>query len=187
MTHVLGIAGGPGAGKSTLAARIAAEADGRAVVVPADGFHLPNRVLAERGLASRKGAPDTFDVEGLATLLAAVRDAGRGDLAAPAYSRELHEPVAGAIAIPAGIPTVIVEGNYLGLSASGWERVRPLVDELWFLDVPWDVARERLIRRRLAAGRDHTDAQQWVDTVDAANHALIAPTRRAADRIIPYP
>ena len=52
----MGIAGPPGAGKSTLAARLTEVfADG--VVVPMDGFHLANVELARLGHADRKGAP----------------------------------------------------------------------------------------------------------------------------------
>ena len=39
---------------------------GEAALVPMDGYHLDNAVLVERGLLPRKGAPQTFDVDGLA-------------------------------------------------------------------------------------------------------------------------
>ncbi|MFV0287726.1 MAG: nucleoside/nucleotide kinase family protein, partial [Demequina sp.] len=147
MTRIVGLAGPPGSGKSTLAARMVDAWGPGVVVVPMDGFHLSNADLAATGLAARKGAPETFDVAGLVTLLTALRKPGRGALTAPAYSRELHDPVPDAIAIPAGASTVIVEGNYLGLSLGQWRSVRPRLDILWFLDVPWDVTRDRLIAR----------------------------------------
>jgi pantothenate kinase len=58
---LLGIAGPPGAGKSTLAAALSEalaerRGDGCAVVAPLDGFHLPNRELDARGLRAVKGA-----------------------------------------------------------------------------------------------------------------------------------
>ncbi|WP_200809093.1 nucleoside/nucleotide kinase family protein [Demequina sp. NBRC 110051] len=184
MTRVIGLAGPPGAGKSTLAARMADAVAGSAVVLPMDGFHFRNAELERRGLAVRKGAPDTFDVDGLVALLARVREPGRRALTAPAYSREAHEPVADAIVIPASATVVIVEGNYLGLSGGGWERVRPLLDELWFLDVPWEVTRERLIARRVDTGRSAPEAVSWVDTVDKANDRAIRATASAADRVL---
>jgi pantothenate kinase len=135
-----------------------------------DGFHLPDAVLAERGLLTVKGAPATIDAEGFAALLARIR--GTDDVVlAPAYSRELHAVVPEAVTVPAGA-RVIVEGNYLGL----WPTVREQLDALWRLDMPWQVARERLIERRISTGRGPLAAAEWVDTVDAANHATVADT-----------
>ncbi|MDX2297935.1 nucleoside/nucleotide kinase family protein, partial [Streptomyces roseofulvus] len=68
--RVLGLAGPPGAGKSTLAERLVERLDGRAVLLPMDGFHLAGAELARLGRAGRKGAPDTFDAAGYAALLA---------------------------------------------------------------------------------------------------------------------
>ncbi len=68
--RVLGIAGPPGAGKSTLAARLVERLGGLAVLVPMDGFHLAQAELECLGRARRKGAPDTFDAAGYAALLA---------------------------------------------------------------------------------------------------------------------
>lgn len=67
--RILGIAGAPGAGKSTLAARIVERLEGNAVLVPMDGFHLAGAELERLGRAGRKGAPDTFDAAGYAALL----------------------------------------------------------------------------------------------------------------------
>jgi pantothenate kinase len=170
---LLGISGGPGSGKSTLANQLAEAwnaCDAR--IVPMDGFHFTNAELAARGLASRKGAPDTFDAEALADLLARLRTGG--EATAPAYGRKLHEPVPDAIRIPTTCRIVIVEGNYLGLATPPWPRVRAQLDWLWRLDVPWEVTRERLISRRIATGRYPKEARAWVDTVDAANFALVA-------------
>ncbi len=159
-------------------------AAGSAVVVPIDGFHFSNAALELRGLAGRKGAPDTYDVDALVALLVRLREPGRDALTAPAYSRDLHEPVKDAIAVPAGVRVVIVEGNYLGLLRDGWERVRPLLDDLWFLDVPWAVTRARLIARRVTTGRDRADAVAWVDRVDRANDEVIRATSPAANRLL---
>lgn len=184
MTRIVGLAGPPGSGKSTLAARMTDAWGPSAVVVPMDGFHLSNDVLVSRGLSSRKGAPDTFDVDGLVALLTSLRRTDRGDVAAPAYSRERHDPVPAALTIDATAAVVIVEGNYLGLATDGWERVRPLLDWLWFLDVPWTLTRQRLVARRIATGRDPEEATAWVDTVDKANDRTVRATASAADSLL---
>ena len=171
---LLGVVGVPGSGKSTLAAALAAgaPADLHARVVPMDGFHLSGASLAERGLADRKGAPETFDGAAFAALLGRLR-LEDGVVMAPAYSRALHEPVADACEVPAECRLVVVEGNYLEL----WPEVRALLDEVWFLEVPWAVARERLIARHVAGGRTVADAAAWVDRVDAANAVLVEGAR----------
>src|SRR5438067_2220717 len=113
--RVLGIAGAPGSGKSTLARAVADSLGEQAVVVPMDGFHLANAELARLGRAARKGAPDTFDAAGYVALLRRLRSAPvtRETVYAPAFRREIEEPVAGAIAVPPDVPLVITEGNYL--------------------------------------------------------------------------
>lgn len=178
---LLGISGGPGSGKSTLAEGLASQwATFDASVVPMDGFHFSNAHLEAAGLAHLKGAPATFDADALARLLAHLR--GGGGATAPAYSRQLHEPVPDAIRIPATCRIVIVEGNYLGLASPPWSDVREHLDWLWRLDVPWSVARERLIARRISTGRDREEAEAWVDTVDAGNAALVASS--SADAVL---
>ncbi|MFC6343393.1 nucleoside/nucleotide kinase family protein, partial [Nocardioides hankookensis] len=99
--RLLGITGAPGVGKTTAAAALALP------VVPMDGFHYADVELVRRGLRDRKGAPETFDAEGYAALLARVR-AGE-EVVAPMFERGLEQPIAGAIAVPA-TGTVRVEG-----------------------------------------------------------------------------
>ena len=69
---VVGLVGAPGSGKSTIAEQLKTDLKAAGVfagLVAMDGFHLSNAVLDELGRRNRKGAPDTFDVEGyLATL-----------------------------------------------------------------------------------------------------------------------
>ena len=96
--RIIGITGAPGAGKSTLAEALAAALPGRAVVVPMDGYHLANVELARLGRASRKGAEDTFDSAGYVGLLRRLRDQQPDETVyAPAFRREIEEPIAGAI------------------------------------------------------------------------------------------
>ena len=169
---LLGISGGPGAGKSTFAARLAGELGAAGVataVVPMDGFHLPDAVLADRGLADVKGSPETFDRAAFEDVLLRLRDTSRTVLA-PAYSRERHAVVPDAIAVEPHVQIVLVEGNYLGL----WPGVREKLDEIWKLELPWETARERLISRRVATGREPAAAAAWVDRVDAANAMAVA-------------
>ncbi|WP_062204562.1 hypothetical protein [Demequina salsinemoris] len=188
-TRLIGVAGGPGSGKSTLAAALVAvirqrRADLKPALVPMDGFHLPQAELEARGLAGRKGAPETFDPAALVAVLDALRAPRSEAVPVPDYDRALHEPVHGRLSVPADCRIVLVEGNWLTLDSTPWLRVHERLDALWFLDVPWEACRERLIARRVATGREPGPARVWVDTVDAENYWLAHDSSRTADLIL---
>ena len=179
---LLGITGAPGAGKSTLAARLAAAVPG-AVVVPMDGFHLTTAELAARGWVAERGTPRTFDAAGFAALLQELRTGV--DVRAPAFDRSREEPVPAAIAVPAGAPLVLVEGNYLLLDVEPWTTVRTLLDEVWFVEVAEDVRLARLVARHVEFGRTQDDAWQRATAgSDADNARRVAATKLHADLVV---
>ena len=181
---LLGLAGVPGAGKSTLAAQLAAHVGAAAVVVPMDGFHLANAELARLGRRERKGAPDTFDAAGYVALLRRLRHPVAGETVyAPAFHREIEEAVAGEIAVSADLPLIITEGNYLLLDGP-WQAVRPLLDEVWFVEGDEPVRQERLLARHVAHGRTPEAARAWIASTDEPNAELIRASRPRADWIV---
>jgi pantothenate kinase len=187
---LLGIAGAPGAGKSTLAAALVDHINTSrrpgvvASSLPMDGFHLSNDQLEARGLTMRKGAAETFDVHGFVALLARASHDIDHDVFVPDYDRRLHEPVAGRLVIPSGSRLVVVEGNYLALADGGWELVRPFLDRLWFLDTPSEVRRRRCLERQRDGGRTRAEAEAWVRDVDEPNARRIYETVPAADLVV---
>ncbi|MFJ5730627.1 nucleoside/nucleotide kinase family protein [Streptomyces paradoxus] len=186
---ILGIAGSPGAGKSTLAEHLVRELNGGGAPwvahVPMDGFHLADAELERLGLRDRKGAPDTFDAAGYAALLRRLRDEPGDVVYAPAFERVLEQPVAGAIPVPPTARLVVTEGNYLLLTTGTWPRVRPLLDEVWFCDLPERERVRRLVARHEQFGKTHEEAVAWVARSDERNAELVAATRGRADLVVP--
>jgi pantothenate kinase len=184
---VLGITGAPGSGKSTFAAWILQQFEpGQAVVAPMDGFHLGNAIIDGTPLRQRKGAIDTFDGGGYLALLRRLVRRDEPVVYAPEFRRTLDEPVAASIAIPADVPLVITEGNYLLAEQEPWNEVRAQLDEVWFVDTPHTLRLKRLVARHVAFGMDQAAAEAWANGPDEANAGLIQQTRPAADRIIPW-
>jgi pantothenate kinase len=177
---IVGITGPPGVGKSTAARRLVDALGAPASYLPMDGFHLATPQLERLGRRDRRGAPDTFDVDGYAATLVRVA-AGYGvhDVYVPDFDRAVGEPVAAALVVPSQAQIVVTEGNYLAL----WEDVRHRLDRIYYLDADPDLRRSRLIARHVAGGRSEADARRWADAVDGANADRIAATRDRCDRV----
>ena len=185
--RLLGIAGTPGSGKSTVAQLLADALGEQAVVVPMDGFHLANRELARLGRAARKGAPDTFDVGGYRTLLARLKQQQQDEtIYAPLFQREIEESIAGAITILPQTRLVISEGNYLLLSQGPWASIASLFNECWFVSVSAEERHLRLMQRHQQFGRSEEAARAWIDSTDEPNARLIEQDRNLADLILTW-
>lgn len=181
---LVGIAGAPGAGKSTFAAALVAELGSTAALVPMDGFHLANSALAALGRADRKGAPDTFDAAGYAALLRRLREEPTETVWAPCFHRDVEESFAAEIAVGPAIEVVVTEGNYLLLPDHPWSAVRPLLDVCWYVERPEAHRLADLIARHIAHGRSADAARAWVERSDEPNARRIETTRNRCDRVI---
>lgn len=189
---VLGLAGPPAAGKSTLARHLVRAVRDRlgtgvAAYVPLDGFHLSNAQLRRLGRLDRKGAPDTFDVRGYSALLRRVVTEADHDVFVPDYDRTLHEPVAARHVVPAGTRLVITEGNYLAADAPGWREARRFIDALWYVDAPDAVREARLTARQRAGGKSESASCAWVRDSDRPNGAWVKASRGRCDRVLVAP
>lgn len=182
--RLLGITGAPGAGKSTVAIRLV-EALGLdlARLVGMDGFHFASAELRRQGTIDRKGAPHTFDVGGYVALLQRLRRNDEPVVYAPEFDRNLEESIGSAVPVPADVPLVVTEGNYLLVGDGGWEGVRPLLDECWFVEPGEALRVARLVHRHQAHGRSRQEAVQRSNGSDQLNAEVINATRPLADLV----
>lgn len=184
---VLGIAGAPAAGKTTLAEELVRALAGTGTPVahvPMDGFHLADVELERLGLRDRKGAPDTFDALGYAALLRRLRTDVDDLVYAPGFERTIEQPVAGTIPIPPAAQLIVSEGNYLLVDDARWRAVRPQLDEVWYVDLDQEERLRRLIERHVRFGKPPADAIAWATGTDERNAEVIMATRDRADLII---
>ena len=186
---VLGIAGAPASGKSTLAARLLDELErrrpGAAVGVGMDAFHIGHRVLLRRGLTEVKGAPETFDATGYLHLLRRIRSES-GIIYAPEFDRDIEDSLAHVVEIGPQVRLVVTEGLYLLLDSPPWDQVRGLLDEAWFVHLADDERRQRMVARHRRHGHDPEDAQRRTFGNDERNAQLVnagTEPSRPVDRV----
>lgn len=198
---IVGITGPPGAGKSTIGESVVERIGERistaagplrptagplrptAMLLGLDGFHLPQARLVELGRRDRMGAADTFDVDAFVDTLTNLRFSGATVLA-PGFDREIEESVPDAIAVPPEKRVLVVEGNYLLHDASGWERVAPLLDLTFFVQLDRDIRLQRLVKRHVRFGKSPDAAAAWANGPDEANARLIEASSGRADHLI---
>jgi len=178
---VLGIAGGPGVGKSTLAMQLVEAIGPDAAYIPMDGFHSKHAKLEALGTAADKGMPYTFEGAAFADFLAALKSATAA-MSGPGYSRKIEDVVDDAFIVPATARLLVVEGNYLLLATSPWWQVRPLLDRAVFIEVPRELVRARLMKRHAEEGLFTEERNRaHIERVDLPNYDIVLRSRPRAD------
>lgn len=203
--HIIGLAGPPGAGKSTLASEVAERVNKLwpqkcssisidsqvepceiATVLPMDGFHLYRHQLDSmedpKEAHARRGAPWTFNPELLLRCLQTLRNQGR--VYAPSFDHGVGDPVEDDIVVDIRHKVVIVEGNYLLLEEGAWKDVSSIFDEKWFIDVDLEKAMERVYKRHISTGKVPEVAKWRIDYNDRPNAELIMKTKKNADLVV---
>jgi uridine kinase len=179
---VLGIAGGTGSGKSTIArAILEALPKGAGVLLEQDHYyraqsHLP---LAERERVNYDH-PDALELD----LMCAHLDALRANMAVtrPTYDFSIHDRAKDGIRIEPA-PVILVEG----ILVLAEERLRARFDVRIFVDTDADIRLMRRIRRDLEhRGRSFAHVRkQYYETVRPMHLAFVEPSKRFADLIVP--
>ena len=184
----IGLAGGPGVGKSTLAAQLVASLNaaspGRAALVPMDGFHMKHAKLEDLGQVDFKGAPHTFEAGAFVAFLRGLK-AATGPVSGPGYSRKIEDTVEDVFTVPAETQVLVIEGNYLLLTTGDWAQVRPLLNFSAFIVVPREMVRERLMKRHGEEGLFSEERNRaHIERNDLPNYDLIMTTLGRADLVI---
>ena len=184
---ITAIAGPPASGKTTLAKHLIShynqQTEEIAALLPLDGFHLDNSLLAKAGLLARKGAPQTFDFWGFQALLSRVKDT-KMPICYPTFDRSRDIAVASSAVIKPETNIVIVEGNYLLLDIDPWCGLSHYFDHTVFIETPVDILRERLVKRWLTHGHNADEALARANSNDIPNAVLTVENRLAADQVI---
>ncbi len=174
---MVGIAGAPASGKSTLAEKLVellnscTEVEG-AALFPMDGFHLDNDTLQEMDLLTRKGSPPTFDVKSYEETLMRLRS-GNEDVMIPLFDRSKDAVVSDALKIGKEVQIVVSEGNYLLLDLDPWRSLADIFDFTVYLQVKEDILKTRLMNRWLGQGMGHSTALEKTLNNDLPNARLV--------------
>ncbi len=167
---LIGIAGPPATGKSTLAGRLASDLNAaglNACVCPLDGFHMTNAQLDAAGLREVKGRIDTFDGTAFARAVPRLKDGA--PFWWPQYSRQRHDPIPKGTRITGKEAVCIVEGNYILADAEPWRSAANFFDFRIIMDASDSVLRARLFVRHIQSGRSAGVAITKIDRTDIPN------------------
>jgi pantothenate kinase len=185
---IVGIAGAPASGKSTLAERLVSRlneaAEGCAALLPMDGYHYDDGLLIARGLRARKGAPETFDVFGLLHMLERLKRNQEDEIVVPVFDRDLEIARAGARLIASAVRVLIVEGNYLLLDRQPWSRLDAMFDVTVMVDAPEDILRQRLVERWRGYGFTPAEIEAKVEGNDLPNGRNVMLNSKPADFVL---
>jgi uridine kinase len=179
---VLGIAGGSGSGKSTIArAVLQALPPGGGVLIEQDHYyraqgHLP---ISERERVNYDH-PDALELDLLCGHLDALRSGAC--IVRPTYDFSVHDRAKEGVRIEPA-PVVVVEG----ILVLADDRLRARFDVKLFVDTDADIRLMRRIRRDLEQrGRSFAQIRkQYYETVRPMHLAFVEPSKRFADVVIP--
>jgi uridine kinase len=179
---VIGIAGGTGSGKSTVARNVAAAlSDASVAFIDMDAYYLDHGHLTfEERKQVNWDHPNAFDWDLLVSQLAQLAEGEAIDK--PVYDFVEHARSEETVRIPPA-DVIVIDGILLFVDA----RVRDLCDVKVFVDADADVRLIRRIKRDMTKrGRPLAEIlEQYLSTVQPMHLEFVEPSKRYADVIVP--
>lgn len=181
-SSIIGVAGGSGAGKTTLASAVASSwGDRRSVVIPHDAYYRDLTHLGPEERATQNfDAPEALETELLANHLDRLAEGVGVDR--PVYDFSRHTRTADVIAIEP-LDIIIVEG----ILVLAEPALRSRFDLKIYVDADPDIRLLRRLERDVEErGRDLSSvAAQYRSSVKPMHDALVEESKRHADVIVP--
>jgi uridine kinase len=179
---IIGVAGGSGAGKTTIANEIIKElGDAHLVVIPHDAYYKNNNHLPlEERARINYDHPDALETALMVHHLEELR-AGR-EIEMPVYDFTTHTRKAHGITVKPA-PLIIVDGILIFVE----KALRDLMDVRIFVNTDSDIRFIRRLQRDMNERKRTMESviEQYLATVKPMHIAFVQPSRRYADIIIP--
>jgi uridine kinase len=178
----IGIAGGTGSGKTTVAQELVRRlGEDRVALISQDSYYKDNTHLTfEQRSQLNYDHPDAFDQKLLLNHLRDLRDGQ--SIEVPIYDFSTHSRIARTVTLPSK-PVIVLEGIHVLADAD----IRNVLDIKVFVDTDPDVrVLRRIVRDLNERGRSLDSVhQQYLHTVKPMHDAFVEPSKRYADMIIP--
>lgn len=178
---VIGIAGGTGSGKTTLAKNIAACFDERISLLRHDDYYKAHDELTyEERAALNYDHPNAFDTSLLCEHIRRLKSGE--DIESPVYDYTVHNRAKETRTVHAS-PVILLEGILIFEN----KELRKLLDMKIFVDTDADVRIVRRIVRDVKKRARTLDSivEQYLTTVKPMHEAFVEPSKKYADIIIP--
>lgn len=179
---LIGIVGIPGSGKSTLAQSLCARINQHqesCIIIPMDGFHVTKAQLDSmpnpEAAHARRGAHFTIDGYSLLQLILKIKTDPNQIHSAPSFDHSKGDPIDADIHIHPYHSVILFEGLYLNLNLEPWSEISKLLDMIWMIDIPIQIAMERVANRHVYAGLCKTieSARKRAESNDKVNAQFV--------------
>lgn len=179
---ILGIAGGTGSGKTTIAEKIFKHFNDQAVYIPHDRYYKDQsaKTMEER-VKTNYDHPDALETDLFITHLQELQKGNDVEIPEYDFTKHTRKPAVTAKISPA--PLILIEGILIFDSP----LLRDLIDLKIYVDVPSDIRILRRAKRDIEERGRTLDSvyDQYVATARPMHEKFVEPTKEYADIIIP--